>query len=302
MAEHDIRRLDFKLLMVLSSLLRTRKATATAAELHMTQSTVSHALARLRAALGDPLFLRRPHGLEPTARALALSPLLEEILGLAGEFFATPQFEPARAEGVLRIAGPDYHCALLAGPLIARLEQQAPRLRLVFRPYLRDRAVEALAAGEIDLAIGRFFAMPSTVQAHPLFEETYSVVARADHPLGRAEPDLEAYVGARHIVVSLDGEFGEVVDRALAVIGRERKVVAAVPYFLTALAAVAASDAIVTLPTRLAQAYAPGFDLAVRRPPLELPPFPVVALLPATAGTASAAHWLVRDVLPDLAA
>ncbi|TNC73105.1 LysR family transcriptional regulator [Rubellimicrobium roseum] len=301
MVERDIRRLDFTLLLVLASLLRTRKSTATAGELHMTQSTVSHALGRLRDLLGDPLFLRRPHGLEPTARALALAPALDEILGLAGGLFAASRFDPATAEGTLRIAGADYHCALMAAPLIARLGQEAPGLRMVFRPHLRDRAVEALVAGEIDLAVGRFFALPSTVRRHPLFEENYSLVARADHPLVQGTPDLDAFVAARHIVVSLDGEPSGVVDKALAALGRERRVVAAVPYFLTALAAVAASDAVVTLPSRLARVHAAAFGLTVLRPPVELPSFPVSAVLPAAVGPSSAAHWMVETVLPDLA-
>lgn len=300
MAKRDIRRLDFNLLVVLASLLRTRKSTDTAAELHMTQSTVSHALGRLRAVLDDPLFLRRPHGLEPTARALALAPVLDDLLGRAGDLFDRPTFDPGTASGVLRVAGTDFEVALLSAPLIERLETQAPGLRLVFRPFVRERAVEALQAGEIDLALGRFFGLPSNLQVHNLFDEDYSVVGRAEHPALRGDPDLDAFAASRHIVVSLDGEFGGVVDRALAALGRERRIVAAVPYFLTALTAVAASDALVTLPTRIARTQARRFGLAIRRPPLELPSFTVSAVLPAATGSLGAAHWLVTQVLPTL--
>lgn len=300
MVEVDIRRLDFTLLLVLESLLRTRKATATAAEMHVTQSTVSHALARLRDALGDPLFLRRPHGLEPTSRALALAPRLEAILGLAGDLLAPPRFDPSTATGVIRLAGADYHCALMAPPLIERLGREAPGLRLVVRPFTRGRAVEALLAGEVDLAVGRFFALPASVATRPLFTEAYSVVAQADHP-GFAGPlDLDAYCAARHVVVSLDGDLDGVVDRALEAMGRHRTVAAAVPYFLAALATAASTDALVTLPTRIAAAFAGQFGLVVHEPPVALRPFPVTAVVPATIGPGSATHWLLTEVLPQL--
>jgi DNA-binding transcriptional LysR family regulator len=69
MAEIDInniRRLDGGLLLVFREVLRHRRTTDAAKRLGITQSTVSHALDRLRDLFGDPLFVRRPHGLEPT--------------------------------------------------------------------------------------------------------------------------------------------------------------------------------------------------------------------------------------------
>ena len=72
----DIRKLDGNLLLVFRELARTRRTTETARRLAVTQSTVSHALARLRDLFGDPLFVRRPHGLEPTPRwPVSASPL-----------------------------------------------------------------------------------------------------------------------------------------------------------------------------------------------------------------------------------
>ncbi|MBS0410897.1 MAG: LysR family transcriptional regulator, partial [Proteobacteria bacterium] len=77
MAEFDlnkIRRLDGTLLLVMRELLRRRQAQAAAARLGLSASAVSHALGRLRDLFEDPLFIRRPHGLEPTRRALELGP------------------------------------------------------------------------------------------------------------------------------------------------------------------------------------------------------------------------------------
>ncbi|RBP06449.1 LysR family transcriptional regulator [Roseiarcus fermentans] len=298
MAHVDIRSLDFTLLTVLASLLRTRRATDTARELAMTQSTVSHALARLRAIFGDPLFVRRPHGLAPTARALALAPDLDRLFALARDMVDSRAFDLAEAAGVVRIAASDYHCALLAAPLIARLGEAAPNLRLSFRPLVRRAAVEALRAGTVEVAIGRFGALPASVASKTLFDETYSVVAASRGHEGPGPFAIAAYLAARHVVVSLDGDLEGVVDAALRANGMRREVVAAVPYFLSALAAAAESDVVVTLPSRIAAAFAPRFGLSVFAPPLELGSFPVSAVVSAARGRSDLVRWLVDVVLP----
>ena len=80
-----IRRLDFSLLLVLQQLLLHRRTTVVAERLGLSQSAVSHSLARLRLAFGEPLFLRRSDGLPPTQTALApLTRCITTPLALAG--------------------------------------------------------------------------------------------------------------------------------------------------------------------------------------------------------------------------
>ncbi len=56
--------------------------------------------------------------------------------------------------------------------------------------------------------------------------------------------------------------------------GRTRRVILVLPALLPALAAVAASDALVTLPARVAQAFAAGFGLVTATPPIGVCRFP----------------------------
>src|SRR4029450_7302967 len=101
----DIRRLDGNLLLVFRELIRTRRTTETARGLGITQSTVSHALARLRDLFGDPLFMRRPHGLQPTPRALELAPRIDSLIDMAGAMMTREGgFDPARSERQFRLA------------------------------------------------------------------------------------------------------------------------------------------------------------------------------------------------------
>lgn len=269
MKDIDLRRLDMGLLIVFAETMRLRRLTAVAERLGQTQSAISHALARLRDAAGDPLFLRRPHGVEPTARAIAMEPAVARILDLAREAFGgPPAFDPSQATGEVRIAAQDYHCALFAAALIARCEVEAPGLRLSFLPLIRQQAIEALEAGEVQLAIGFLSEPHERIIAAALFEQDYAVVARAKHPRLSELAELDGYVRQRHLLVSQTGDRSGVVDDVLARIGRRREVVAALPYYLAALATVASTDLISTVPRKLADQYAGMFGLVVVEPPV----------------------------------
>ncbi|WP_035294547.1 LysR family transcriptional regulator [Brevundimonas bacteroides] len=270
MQDAQLRRLDLGLLLVLSETLRHRRLTLVAARLGQTQSGVSHALGRLRQIFDDPLFLRRPHGLEPTARALALEPTVNAILALARQAVAGAEFDPAVVEGEVRIAAQDYHCGLFAAPLIAKCQAEAPGLKPVFLPLTRRRALDALEAGEVDLVIGFIVRPGDRFVSAPLFEQDYAVTARADHPRLDDLSDLDAYAAERHLLISQNGERTGVVDGVLTQMGRRREVAAALPYALAALATVATTDLIATVPRRLAERFGPTFGLAMVEPPLAI--------------------------------
>ncbi len=115
----ELRRLDLTLLLVFLGLVRHRKAVDVAAELGLTQSAISQALKRLRDIFGDDLFLRRPHGMEPTATALALeAPVAAAVNSLRGALGAARAFSPATATGVVRVAALDAEQAVLIRHLL----------------------------------------------------------------------------------------------------------------------------------------------------------------------------------------
>jgi DNA-binding transcriptional LysR family regulator len=93
----ELSQLDLNLLRVFDAVAREGHVTRAAHRLNLSQPAVSNALARLRAALGDELFLRRPGGVEPTAFAQALAqPVAEALDRIAGSLAATQPFDPGR--------------------------------------------------------------------------------------------------------------------------------------------------------------------------------------------------------------
>jgi DNA-binding transcriptional LysR family regulator len=272
----QLRRLDLTLLLVFLGLIRHRKAADVAVELGLTQSAISQAVKRLRDIFQDELFLRRPHGMEPTATALALEdPLRRAVEALRGALGAARSFDPMQAEGVVRIAALDAEQAVLIPPLAACLRQLAPGLTLSVLPLGRGAAMEALSDGRADLALGFAWDLPDTISGEPLHDESFLVAGRPDTLPHAPHISLDAYCAADHVLISPGGDLRGVVDDQLAAMDRRRRVILGLPAFLPALAAVSTSGAIVTLPACVARGFAPGFGLVTAEPPIPVRSFPV---------------------------
>ncbi len=240
----------------------------------LSQPAISHALTRLRAVFDDPLFLRRPHGMEPTSVALAIEPDIRAAVERIGHALrGDERFAPRDYQGTLRISALDYEGATLVPALLAALRIEAPCLSLSVHALPRDRAMQALAEARIDLALGFFWDLPETLIATPLIEETYLVAARADHPVLKAEDRLSAYLEAAHLVVAPGGDMTGIVDTSLAQDGLSRTVALSVPQFLTAFPALAESDLVATLPARIVRQYASAFGISHCAAPIALRPF-----------------------------
>lgn len=186
-------------------------------------------------------------------------------------------FDPAIATGAVRIAALDAEQAVLIPPLVARLRSDAPGLTLSVLPLGRGAAMEALSEGRADLALGFVWDPPEAIHTTPLYDESFLVAGRPQALPQAPHIDLDAYCAADHVLVSPGGDLRGVVDEQLEAMGRTRRVVLGLPAFLPALAAVAASGALVTLPARVAQAMASGFGLVTATPPLPVRSFSVAA-------------------------
>jgi DNA-binding transcriptional LysR family regulator len=293
----ELRRLDLTLLMVFLGLLRHRKALDVAADLGLTQSAISQSLKRLRDIFGDDLFLRRPHGMEPTATALALEvPVAAAVDALRGALGAARTFDPATASGVVRVAALDAEQAVLIPSLAARLRHLAPGLTLSVLPLGRGAAMEALSEGRADLVLGYVWDLPEAISGEPLYDECFLVAGRPEALPHAPHISLDDYCAADHVLIAPGGDLRGVVDDQLAAMDRGRRVVLGLPAFLPALAAVAASGTLVTLPARVARAFAPGFGLATAEPPIPVRSFPVSAFWHRRNDTDPRTAWIRQQI------
>jgi len=293
---NELRRLDLTVLLVFLGLLRRRKASQVAVDLAVTQSAVSHALKRLREVFRDELFLRRPHGLEPTAVALALEPpVAAAVESLRQAVSGHHSFDPGSAEGVVRLAAFDAELVTLLPELIRTFSLRAPGLRIVARSFGRRDALDAIAAGELDLALGYFRSPSDAFIKEDLFEQDFLVVGSKQHGLA-GKLSLEAYLERAHVLVSPAGELRGIVDEMLESRGLKRRVIAALPLFLPALAAVQATDALATVPRRVASLYAEAFGLTTAEPPLPISSFSIAAVRHRRDEGAPMHRWLLGEL------
>ena len=257
---NNIRRLDGGLLLVFRGLLRRRRTTAVGHDLGLSQSAVSHALTRLRDLFDDPLFIRRPHGLEPTRRALELAPRIDALIDLAGETLERGgTFDPARSERRFALAAPEFVTALIGADLVKAFHKSAPKASFYVQFLTRHSPLDALRRGEIDVAIGRYPTVAPGLVSELLFEDRYCVVARRGHPKIKGKISYEAWLATGHVFA--DSKMEEGSDETPST--DEIAFVAAVQRWLTALVMVSASDAIATCPLRLAQRQSKVLGLQV---------------------------------------
>src|SRR5215469_16714449 len=88
-------RLNLNLLVVLDAIEAEGGVSRAAAKLNLTQPAISHALARLRLALGDPLFFRQGRALVPTPLTRSLmAPLRRSLAGLSALIGEAGRFDP----------------------------------------------------------------------------------------------------------------------------------------------------------------------------------------------------------------
>jgi DNA-binding transcriptional LysR family regulator len=288
---NQIRRMDGGLLLVFRELLRTRRASTVADRLGLSPSAISHALTRLRELFDDPLFIRRPHGFEPTRRAEELGPQVEALLELTHRTLSRDAaFDPLRSARNFRFAAPEFVTALVGAKLIGQLRAVAPGVSFGIVFFGEEDAFRALRKGEIDFAIGRFGAARPGFTVEPLFEDSYCVAARRDHPQLRGAIDETQWQGIGHIYAWSASEVGGDTGTDVAV-----KHLASVPGWLTALVMAASTDGLVTCPRRLAERHAEHLGLQVLDLPFE-PNRITVSVVRRTGASDAGVDWFLARV------
>lgn len=287
--------IDANLLVALDVFLEERSVTGAARRLGLTQSAASHALARLRATLGDPLLVRSGAVMVPTPRARALAgPLREALQALAAAVVGPVPFSPETATTVFRLAVLDLFATTLVPALVADLAAAGPRLSLDVVALDMSRGWDQLRRGEADAALVGPWAPPDDIRTEPLFEEHIRALVRAGHPLLKGREPLTAarYAAWPHVVFRVSGEGAHPVDTALAALGLTRHKAARLPFFQSAGPLAATTDLVVNLPASVA------LNLEEADPRLSsfLPPLPAPVRYPV-----SLAWPRVLDAEPDQA-
>jgi len=274
-----IRQLDFTLLLVFQGLLRYQRTVTVADELGLSQPAISHAVRRLRDLFGDPLFVRRSHGMAPTNHALTLAPMVESMLDQAHEAVGLAEhFDPLTTTRDFRLASPDLLGPLIVSPLLRGFEHRAPKARFSLMTMVGEEAVRAVRQDQLDLAIGQFAHGSEDIEVTHLYDDEYVVATRGGDSQAGARLTRRAFRDLPFVIYSASGAFRGLTEDELESRGLKRHIVATVPRFSTAVEVVRRSSAAVLAPRRLVEAYAGPFKLKVHSLPVKIRPFRVVLI------------------------
>ncbi|WP_285356804.1 LysR family transcriptional regulator [Pseudomonas sp. lyk4-R2A-10] len=292
---NDLRRIDLNLLVILDALLTEQHVTRAAERLHLSQPAVSHALARLRDLLDDPLLVRAGSGLVPTARALELAAPLAETLAQVQSLLAPNTFDPTSARRTFRLAMSDYGAALILPGLIRTLRAEAPGIDLQISHASREGMVEGLLNGDIDLAAGVLPELPGELRSTPLFEERYvCLLDRQSLPAGGVL-DLPTYLSRPHVLLEMRGSGTPEIERTLTALRERRRVAISLPHWSVAPRFISGTDLILTVASR-ALNEVDDQSLIVLPPPFEIAPFTFVSAWHKRRGGDQALNWLNRRI------
>lgn len=242
-------RFDLNLLQIFDAIHAKGGVSAAARHLNLSQPAISHALAKLRDALDDPLFVRQGNRLVPTSAARAIAgPVREALRGLDAALDAATAFDPAETMREFRIG------VRLSGEmprfsaLVRRVRSEAPRAALASVTFRRRDLVTALANGDLDLALDVALPADDRLCLHYLGTEPLVVVARKGHPRVDGAIDLATYLSLDHIVATARPHGPGMEDMALERVGLARRVAVRCQHAITAWQILASSDMLFSLP------------------------------------------------------
>ncbi|WP_421874396.1 LysR family transcriptional regulator [Pararhizobium sp.] len=289
--------IDLNLLVIFDALFTEGHVTRAAKRLGLTQPAVSHALGRLRHLFDDPLFIRSPKGMIPTAAATDMAAAIRTVLDQVEVVLGTERsFDPSVSTRRFAIGLSDYSAFVLLPQLSVRITSEAPGVSLLVRHTNVTIGHSMLAAGDVELIAGVFPPPPSYLREEMLYEDDFVCAGRLENP-GLADTlDLDRYLSLRHLQVSMRGEPHGLVDQVLEKIGKQRSIALTAGHFLMAPLLVQDTDLIATEPRRLFERWQDKISLRLLRPPLDIPSFRVVQAWHARHDADEGHAWLRRMI------
>jgi len=296
----ELHQLDLNLLVVFDRLLVERRVSKVAESLGLTQPAVSNALARLRRAFDDELFLRTPAGMTPTPHAEQLAePVSQALALLHGGINQRSSFDAAHVKRSMTIGMTDIGEIYFLPALVERLRRESPGIAL---STVRNTAVnlkEAMESGQVDLAIGLLPQLKGGFFQRRLFQQSYVCLMRRGHKLDKKRITLAEFRAVEHLVVVAAGTGHGKVDDLLRRRGIVRTVRLTVPHFVSIGHILQHSDLVATVPQRLADRLIEPFKLVQVAHPARLPQVAINMFWHAKMHRAPANQWL-RGIVFEL--
>ncbi|WP_299454158.1 LysR family transcriptional regulator [uncultured Pigmentiphaga sp.] len=306
----NIESIDLNLLVAFDAMMQERNVTRAGQRVGLSQPSMSHALTRLRAVCGDPLFVRVKTGMEPTPFALRIAPSVRAGLSLMRVGLESAvAFDPARSERIFQILLSDLGEVVYLPRLMQHLKDVAPGIGLRVLQLPRENYREALESGDADLAIGFLPGLTTGFYQQRLFSDHHVCMVRADHPrigwtLNLQQFSEESHImiepaGSRYSRVSLHSSTTTLIEQYLEKKGLHRHIALRVPHFTVVPDILQTTDLLVVIPTTVARLMMPRRHIKMLPLPFEVPQFEVKQFWHERSHLDGGTRWL-RGVMAEL--
>lgn len=285
--------LDLNLLVAFNALLDSRSVTRAAERMNLSQAAMSSALGRLREYFGDEILVVSGKRMYPTAFANTLLPQVRDCVRQLDLLVSTaPGFDPPTSQRSFRMVASDYITAVTLAPLVSRLAEHAPGVRIdVMLPT--PSAIKQIEDGDIDLLITPDDYASPDLPSDLLFEERHVVVGWSGNPLMAGAISQEQFLAAGHVAVSIGNQHvRSFADQALENAGHGRRVEISAPSFTTVPLLLENTARLAVMHERLALAMSTRYAITIVPLPFEMPPLREVAQYHVARANDEGLRWL----------
>ena len=264
-------RLDLNLLVALDSLLETQSVTETASRLHLSQPSVSAALARLRDYFADDLLVLVGRKMLPTAKAEELAPAIKDMLNLVRfRIIHADDYDPAQSRRRFRIVASDYAFDVLMSKVLAKAEKLSPYATFdLSSPSLQKS--RQFIDGEIDVMVVIENYMTADHPSELLYTDEDAVICW-NAGIYASGISTAQFLQARHVVAVFGQEqLPTVTELHFDASGIDRHVAIRVPSFAAIPGAVIGTNRIATMHKRQAELFSAIYPIQMHSLPIKGP-------------------------------
>lgn len=296
------RHIDLNLLVAFSYLYRHRSVSIAAEHACVSQSAMSHSLARLRQLLGDALFERKGHQMCPTERAHQIAPKISVLLDtVSGQILQSEPFSPSHYQGVCRIGLTDYAELIFAPAIYDAIRSQAPHAQISLINVNRSNYEQTSEQEKLDIIIGSMPLLADGFSSQHLYTEQHVCLAdlsALDSSIFSADGQLslQSFAKVEHALVSPDGKLATQIDKILAEHGLLRQVTVASRNFLTIQTLLKGRALMAIVPKKMADLATEQGGLSMLEPPIAVADFDIAMIWPEVKTQDDKSRWL-RSVL-----
>lgn len=287
---------DLNLLVAFSYLYQHRSVSVAAEQSYVSQSAMSHSLARLRTLFEDALFERKGHQMEPTEYAHHIAPTVASILDrITHDLLDKKAFAPELYQGTCRIGLTDYAEFIFAPKIYDAIRATAPDAKVSFFNVNQSNYQQRSVQAKLDVVIGSIHDSSDAYQHQTIYTEQH--VCLFDPSKLSADMSQAEFAAAEHALVSPNGRQQTKIDDYLAQQGLTRSVTVTAGHFLTIGRLLKGREMVAVVPKLMAQEVVFSDGLSSIAPPIPVGDFDINLVWPTIKNGDAKNQWLRRSII-----